>query len=47
VLETTPENLTLWLRDPQAVKPGNDMQLPRRLTEEEVRALVAYLLSLT
>lgn len=41
----TPEELAAWLRDPQAVKPGNDMVIPR-LTEREVSALVAYLDSL-
>jgi cytochrome c oxidase subunit II len=41
-----PEKLSAWLRDPEALKPGNDMKLPRDLTEEEIRALVAYLESL-
>ena len=41
-----PEKLALWLRDPEALKPGNDMVLPRPLTEDEVQALVAYLGSL-
>jgi cytochrome c oxidase subunit 2 len=45
ILENTPEELAAWLRDPQAVKPGNDMVIPK-LTEEEVAALVAYLQSL-
>lgn len=50
VLDNTPENLAKWLRDPQAVKPGNYMPTlwaeddPNR--EEEIEALVAYLLSL-
>lgn len=44
-LENTPEQLAAWLRDPQAMKPGNDMVIPR-LTEQEVDALVAYLESL-
>lgn len=43
VLENTPENLAAWLRDPQQVKPGNLMPAIR-LTEDEVQALVAYLL---
>jgi len=46
VLENTPENLAQWLRNPQAVKPGNKMVLPRQLTDEEIDALVAYLMSL-
>jgi cytochrome c oxidase subunit 2 len=50
ILESTPENLTDWLRNPQAVKPDNDMTIgpgltPGRsaLTEEEIQALIAYL----
>ena len=43
VLPNTPENLARWLREPQAVKPGNLMKLPRQLTEDEISALVAYL----
>jgi cytochrome c oxidase subunit 2 len=53
ILESTPENLEDWLRDPQALKPDNDMTIgPSRtpgrsvLTEEEIDALVAYLESL-
>ncbi len=50
VLANTPENLAKWLRDPQAVKPGNYMPTlwadddPKR--EDEISALVAYLESL-
>lgn len=50
VRENTPENLADWLRDPQALKPGNRMPTlwqandPNR--EEEIEAIVAYLLSL-
>jgi cytochrome c oxidase subunit 2 len=50
ILESTPENLTDWLRNPQAVKPDNDMTIGPRLTpgrsmltEEEIQALIAYL----
>ena len=43
ILPNTPENLAAWLRDPQAVKPGSLMKLPRQLTEDEISALVAYL----
>jgi len=39
----TPENLVTWLRDPQKVKEGSLMRLPRPLTEPEIAALVAYL----
>jgi len=42
VLANTPENLTSWLKDPQAIKPGNHMP-SLRLTEAQLRALVAYL----
>jgi cytochrome c oxidase subunit 2 len=50
ILENNEDNLALWLRDPQAVKPGNrmpnlwSMSNPNR--EEEIAAVVAYLLSL-
>ncbi len=46
ILPNTPENLARWLRDPQEVKVGNLMKLPRPLTEDEVRDLVAYLTTL-
>ncbi len=50
VLENTPENIATWLRDPQAVKPGNRMPTlwatddPKR--DEETAAIAAYLYSL-
>jgi cytochrome c oxidase subunit II len=45
IVDNTAENLAAWLRDPQAVKPENHMPtIP--LTEEDIDALVAYLLSL-
>ena len=37
------DEMAAWLRDPQAVKPGSLMKLPRQLTEDEISALVAYL----
>lgn len=50
IVRNTPDELSAWLRDPQAVKPGNDMRigpggLPGRsiLTDAEIQALVAYL----
>jgi cytochrome c oxidase subunit 2 len=46
ILDLTPPNLVRWLHDPQEVKPGNHMILPRPLTSEEVDDLVAYLLTL-
>ena len=45
ILENTPEQLALWLRNPPAVKPGADMP-NLRLTPDEIRTLVAYLRSL-
>ena len=42
VLANTTENLTTWLKDPQAVKPGNHM--PQfSLTDNQLQALVTYL----
>ena len=53
ILRNTPENLYAWLRDPQAVKPGNDMNIgpggkpgPSALTDAQIRALIRYLESL-
>lgn len=45
VLENNPQNLTLWLDDPPAVKPGTKMP-DYDLTTEQIQALVAYLESL-
>jgi cytochrome c oxidase subunit 2 len=39
-------NLWKWLHDPQAVKPGNDMNIGK-LTDNQIAQLVAYLESLT
>ena len=41
--ENTPSNLAQWLRDPQGMKQGSHMILPRPLTEAEIAILVAYL----
>ncbi len=42
ILENTPENLTKWLADTQAVKPG--VYMPNmNLTQDQIKALVAYL----
>jgi len=50
IVDRTDANLADWLRDPQHVKPGNDMNIgpngqPGRsvLTEDEITALVQYL----
>jgi len=45
VLENTPENLRLWLRNPQAVKEGNKMKIPP-LDEQTIHNLVTYLSTL-
>jgi cytochrome c oxidase subunit 2 len=42
VIPNTHENLTRWLKDPQAIKPGSLMP-DLNLTDAEVTALVAYL----
>ena len=44
-LENTVGNLTAWIVDPQAIKPGNLMPATN-LDSEELQALVAYLMSL-
>jgi cytochrome c oxidase subunit 2 len=43
MLANTDENLARWIADPQAIKQGSLMKLPRELTADEVQALVAYL----
>lgn len=44
-LDNTPENLTAWLANPQAVKPGNLMIIPP-LRQETIQDMVAFLESL-
>ncbi len=44
-LTNTPENLSTWLHNPQAVKPGNFMIIAK-LSDADIQALVAYLESL-
>jgi cytochrome c oxidase subunit 2 len=41
-LPNTPDNLAAWIRDPQRVKPGNQMP-PNPLSAEDLQAVVAYL----
>lgn len=43
--ESNTANLKAWLRNPQEFKPGSRMVI-RKLTEDEVTKLVAYLQSL-
>ena len=45
MLENTPENLAHWLSNPDSVKKGVLMILPRKLTSQEISTLVAYLRS--
>jgi len=40
-IENTTEQLTRWLRDPDAVKPGTTMPTPE-LSDEQIADLVAY-----
>ncbi|MFC7477232.1 c-type cytochrome [Dankookia sp. GCM10030260] len=44
-LPNTPENLTAWLRDPQAISPGSAMPA-LGLSEAEARDAAAYLFTL-
>ena len=43
--ENTPENLRVWLRDPDAIKPGSLMPA-MRVSDAELDALVRYMTSL-
>jgi cytochrome c oxidase subunit II len=45
VINNTPENLARWIKDPQAIKPGNYMP-SLRLSDADVNAIAAYLESL-
>lgn len=45
MLVNTPENLRMWLSNPDSVKQGTLMALPRKLTAAELTTLVAYLRS--
>jgi cytochrome c oxidase subunit 2 len=45
MLANTPENLRSWLSNPDSVKKGTLMVLPRKLTDAELATLVAYLRS--
>jgi cytochrome c oxidase subunit II len=45
VTENTPENLRLWLKEPDAIKPGSLMPA-MKLPEAELDALVRYMQSL-
>ncbi|HEU5276513.1 MAG TPA: c-type cytochrome [Xanthobacteraceae bacterium] len=45
VLRNTPASMTAWLRDPQAIVPGNAMPNVG-LTEKDARDVAAYLFTL-
>ncbi len=45
MLENTEENIRRWLSNPDSVKQGTLMVLPRKLTDAEIATLVAYLRS--
>ncbi len=50
ILANTPENLSKWLHDPEAVKTGNYMASqvkPGTLSDQDIQVLVDYLESLT
>ncbi|MEX2542188.1 MAG: c-type cytochrome [Trueperaceae bacterium] len=44
-LPTTPENLVLWIMDPQGVEPGTAMP-DLRVSEADARSIAAYLYGL-
>jgi cytochrome c oxidase subunit 2 len=43
LMPNTDENLARWLSNPDSVKQGTLMKLPRKLTDAEIATLVAYL----
>ena len=45
VIPNTPENLRAWVKDPQAIKPGNLMP-NMQLNSRELDEVVTYLSSL-
>jgi cytochrome c oxidase subunit 2 len=45
IMQNTPENLTAWISDPQAIKPGNVMP-NLHIRPRDVEVLVSYLQSL-
>jgi len=42
-IPNTPEQLTEWLRDPASIKPGVLMPPSPQISDDEIKALVAYL----
>lgn len=47
IKELTPENVKAWLKDPETMKPGNKMTNTYQLTDEQIDAVSAYLLTLS
>jgi cytochrome c oxidase subunit 2 len=45
LMPNNPDNLARWLSNPDSVKRGTLMKLPRKLTDAEIATLVAYLRS--
>ena len=45
LLRNTPDNMMTWLRNPQAVSPGNAMP-DMALDEDQARDITAYLYTL-
>ncbi|MBV9431224.1 MAG: hypothetical protein JO137_05315 [Hyphomicrobiales bacterium] len=45
VLRNTPDNMSLWIRDPQQFLPGNAMP-QTNIPEQDARDITAYLYTL-
>jgi len=46
MLDNTPENLKVWIKNPVSIKPGSKMPAHPTLNDEQLTTLVAYLQSL-
>ena len=46
LMPNNPQNLAKWLHNPQAMKPGAFMVMPRQLSQDEIEVLAAYLTGL-
>ncbi len=46
ILEPTKENLVDWIKDPESIKPGNNMTGAYQVTEDEADKIAEYLLQL-
>ncbi len=45
ILKNTPQNMEHWISNPDSVKPGTKMKIPK-LPDDQIRKIVAYLQSL-